>query len=148
MKTKEQLCAEYVEELAADPDAWKNWGVKLNNGEYEPLAGDLEATRLGCYVIRRRDDAPPPKQLPMRHEIDPFFTEARKEFVDTPSVSLLPLEMLVERPVPSETIYKDMLERLVAALDKTTWSSWQATYQFDGELNAARELVEIPRSET
>ena len=34
-----------------------------------------------------------------------------------------------------------LLKELVAALDKTYWSSWQSTAQFDDQLNHARSFL-------
>lgn len=39
------------------------------------------------------------------------------------------------------------LEELVRGLDKTTWSSWQATAHFDKQLNTAREVLAKARNQ-
>lgn len=84
MKTQEQLKAQYAKELAADPDAWENYEhFSFLADRWLPFAPWSRVSDEG--QSRRRADAPPPKQSPMRHEIDPFFTEAHKEFADKPA---------------------------------------------------------------
>lgn len=54
-------------------------------------------------------------------------------------------DQAVERQAAHVSMTADVfraLQTLVAALDKTHWSSWQTTACFSAELDAARKVVE------
>ncbi len=77
------------------------------------------------------------------------MSERKVWFVPEESLQLVQLSELqsVERQrdelqsvLKSNAIFV-LLEDLVEALDSTNWSSWQATHNFDVELDCAREFI-------